>query len=136
MTRQGSAAEGNVLFHEQEDPLSPANTPGHNLPDGEKCQLNTSSKVMNPDNLPACTDFQPLEILCKITSISLLDDALEQGLAGQYLPFHASLPGPCAAGEAPALTLAGPVMPPSASGHRPPCNLNLQASCPVHLIQR
>lgn len=68
-------------------------------------------------NLPVCIDFQPLEILCKIISISLLDAVLEQGLAGQNLLLP-SMPA-CQDGVvqvkhqlSPSLAL---VMPPSAS---------------------
>lgn len=105
-----------------------SNTPGHNLLLVRSVSFTAPPKSWTQMNLPACTDFQPLETLCKTVSIYLLDAVLEQGLAGQPLP----LPSTPACQDhvlqvkhqlSPSLAS---VMAPSASGHTPPCNLNLQ----------
>lgn len=110
-----------ILFHQQ-------TLPGIIYQLVRSASLTVPPKSWTQINLPACTDFQPPETLCKIISISLLDAAVEQGLAGQNLPLH-SMPA-CQDHEVRIKHQLSPppslVMPPSASGHRPPCNLNLQ----------
>lgn len=98
--------------------------------------LTARPKSWTQMNLPSCTAFQPLEIVCKIISISLLDAALEQGLAGQYLPFHDSVPVPCAAGKAPALTLTALGDASFSFWTQTSLQFKFAASCPVLLLQR